>query len=682
MKYIYKIIIAIVIFSGCEKNRDVSFIDEIEAPKNVAATYNIAQDNSGLVTITPTADGATNFEVFLGDTTTEPIALKVGESIEHIYAEGTYTIKIQAYNIGGEKSEATQELVVSFKAPENVMVTLKNNESISKQVDITATADFATMYEFYSGETGVDQPVATANIGDPISYQYANAGTYEVKIIAKGAAIAITEYTESFIVAEILQPITSAPTPPVREETDVISIYGSAYANVPGTDTFPDWGQGGEGSSWTEFDLNGDKMLQYIKLSYQGIQIGEPQDVSSMEYLHLDVWTKDVTALETSLINITSIGETTEKPVNSDLTAGEWTSIDIPISDYTSQGLTINEILQLKFVGTPWAVGTVFIDNIYFWKDATNITDKLIQDFEGVAPVLTSFGGAGAEVISNPDMSGVNTSTKVTRLTKSAGAEVWAGAFFEVSPALDLNNFSKISVKTWSPKQGAVVKLKLENQDASITHEIDVNTTLANKWEELIYDFSGAPAADYVKVVIFFDFGNVGDDSEYYYDDITLVTDVSEPPLSMIFQDFEGTVPAFTSFGNIAGIIGVENPDKTGGNTTFNVAKMIKTSGSETWAGAFFEVNAALDLNSFSKISMKTWSPKQGIVVKLKLENQDASITHEIDLTTAVENSWEELVYDFSGAPTADYVKVVVFFDFGNAGDDSSYYFDEFTLTN
>jgi len=39
-------------------------------------------------------------------------------------------------------------------------------------------------------------------------------------------------------------------------------------------------------------------------------------------------------------------------------------------------------------------------------------------------------------------------------------------------------------------------------------------------------------------------------------------------------------------------------------------------------------------------------------------------------------------VYDFSAAPAADYVKVVVFFDFGVGGDDSVYYFDDFTLTD
>ncbi len=48
--------------------------------------------------------------------------------------------------------------------------------------------------------------------------------------------------------------------------------------------------------------------------------------------------------------------------------------------------------------------------------------------------------------------------------------------------------------------------------------------------------------------------------------------------------------------------------------------------------------------------------------------------------TTA--NAWEELVYDFSDAPEADYMRVVIFFDFGNPGNDTIYYFDEYTLNN
>ena len=61
-------------------------------------------------------------------------------------------------------------LTVSFKAPENLVLTITNDEVKSKKVNVTLAADFATMYEYYPGVDGVD-PV-TANIGESLSYQF------------------------------------------------------------------------------------------------------------------------------------------------------------------------------------------------------------------------------------------------------------------------------------------------------------------------------------------------------------------------------------------------------------------------------------------------------------------------------------------------------------------------------
>ena len=675
---IIKTLLVLLIFIGCtEDERDLSYLDSIEIPSNISVSFILTQDNTGTVTLSPSADGASEFEIFFGDDTLEPEVLTQGESTTHVYAEGNYDVRVVAYNILGETAEITQPLVVSFNAPQNLVVTLENDAAISKQVNITATADFAATYDFYSGEVGVTDPIS-GNIGETISYTYVEAGIYTIRVVAKGGAIETTEYTVDFEVTEILAPIASAPLQPSRNDSDVISIYSSVYNDVVGTDTFPDWGQGGQGSSWGTYDLSGDSMLQYTNISYQGIQFGSAQDVSSMEFIHLDVWTTDVDQLETSLISLTS----GERPVVSDLTPNEWTSIDIPISAFTDQGLTVADIHQLKFVGIPWASGTVFIDNIYFYKAPSGVVTSSIQDFEGAAPTFTVFGNiAATEVVANPDVSGINTTANVAKLTKTAGSEVWAGTFFETTTPLDLVNYSKISVKTWSPIVGAQVKLKIENVDASIVHEVDLDTNIANTWEELVYDFSGAPVADYVRIVIFFDFGNAGDDSMYYYDEIELVND-SGGVAPSIFQDFEGAAPTFTVFGNIANTEVIANPDPSGVNTTTNVAQLTKTSGSEVWAGTFFETATPLDFTNYSKISVKTWSPKVSAQVKLKLENVDASIVYEVDLNTTVTNTWEELVYDFSGAPAADYVRVVIFFDFGNAGDDSLYYYDELTLTN
>ena len=671
----YTTLIVLFVVACTDNLRDISFLDSVPMPSNIAATYNITQDNTGLVTITPKADGAVSFEITFGDGSA-PVSVPQGEGVDHVYAEGTYEVGIKASNIKGESVTATQALVVSFIAPQNLVVVIENDAAISKQVNITATADFATTFDFDSGETGVTQPVVSGNIGETVSYQYTTAGTYNIKVTAKGGAIATTEYTAAFDVTEILAPISSAATPPSRNATDVISVFSGEYADLQGTDFYPNWNQT---TTYTAFDLNGDSMLQYTNLNYQGIQLPAAQDLTGMEYLHMDVWTADMDRLETSLISVTN----GEKPVWSTLTKDAWTSIDIPLSDFTNQGLTIADIHQLKFVGDPFGGATVFIDNLYFYKAPSGIVTSTVQDFEGTPPAFTVFGNIAAiEVVDNPDATGANTSAKVAKMTKTSGSEVWAGSFFDVSTPLDLVNYGKLSVKTWSPKAGATVRLKIENQaNNQEFFEIDATTTVANAWEEITYDLSAAQAFNYDRIVIFFDFGNAGDDSVYYYDDFNLVNDSGNAV--SIFQDFEGTPPAFTVFGNIADIEVIDNPDATGANTTGKVAKMVKTAGSEVWAGSFFDVSGPLDLTNFSKLSVKTWSPKAGATVRLKIENQaNNQEFYEIDATTTVANAWEELVFDLSAAQAFTYDRVVIFFDFGNAGDDSIYYYDEFGLTN
>ena len=673
MKNLIRIILLTLTVMSCQKdfvNTDVDV--EIAAPSEVSAEFKITNDNSGLVNIVPKSNGGLKHVVSYNDGSSESDTLELGQNIDHVFAEGNYEIEVKALGYNNLTSSNNVPLVVSFRAPENLEVTVTNDLAISRQVNVVATADYATNFSVYFG---ADAEPVTANAGQTVSHVFPEAGTTTIRVVANSGGSATTIFEdEAFLVTAILQPITAAPRQQARAASDYISIYSDTYTNETGVDTFPDWGQGGQGSSWTTFDFNGDSMLQYINLSYQGITFNSV-DVSQMEYLHFDVWTAEVDRIETSLISVAS----GERPVWTVLQSDEWTSIDIPISAFTDQGLSVNDIHQLKFVGDGWAAGTVFIDNIYFYRAATGVVTDDIENYEGEAPTYGDFGNASVSIIANPDISGINTSAKVAQFTKANGAEVWAGSTITLDTPLDLVNFSKINVKTWSPKVGAVVKMKLENADASITHEVDINTSVANTWEQLSYDFSAAPAADYVKLVMFLDFGNAGDGSVYYYDDFQLVDD-SGSSLSSPIQSFDGDAPTLTPFGN-AGIEIISNPDSSGENTTAKVAQFTKASGAEVWAGVTL-VTEVLDLTNYAKISLKSWSPKVGATVLVKLENADASIVHEVPMNTTVANAWETLVYDFSGAAAADYVKVIVFYDFGNTGDGSVYYYDEIKLTN
>lgn len=407
LKYIAAFLL-ITLVAACDNDDfgDIDFINSDVAPTDVSATFQVTQDNTGVVTIAPKATGAVSYQVFFGDNVSEkPTKLKIGESVKHTYAEGEYSVRVIATSLSGKTTEVKVPLTVSFKAPSNVEVTITNDEAISKKITVKVTADDATVYDVDYGD-GSD--VATANIGEELTHTYAEAGKYTVKVIAKGAAKATTSKSQEVEAKVLQQPTIAAPAQPTREVGDVISLFCSKYTNVENTNFNPDWGQSGQGSGFAEFDLKGDKMLQYTSVSYQGIQLAKEVDLSQMEYLHMDIWTADMPKLETSLIS-TSSGE---KPVVSELTADGWTSIDIPLSEFTKQGLTIADIHQLKFVSANWlketkAGGTIFIDNLYFYKKGSSSTfdDGLLTN-------------GNFESGSNPWIKGVDDSSPVDVVTK------------------------------------------------------------------------------------------------------------------------------------------------------------------------------------------------------------------------------------------------------------------------
>ena len=66
----------------------------------------------------------------------------------------------------------------------------------------------------------------------------------------------------------------------------------------------------------------------------------------------------------------------------------------------------------------------------------------------------------------------------------------------------------------------------LQDNDCEVIF-VDVNTTVENTWETLVFDFETLidPAFDYNRIVIFFEFvvDLAGDGSTYYFDDIELI---------------------------------------------------------------------------------------------------------------------------------------------------------------
>ncbi|MBG7613300.1 carbohydrate binding domain-containing protein [Polaribacter sp. BAL334] len=384
MKNIQKIIkiFFLLLLVACTENdlRDVSFVNDIAAPANVAAVYNITQDNTGSVTITPNADGAVSFEIFFGDGTTAPAIVPQGESAYHVYREGTFDVKIVAINLTGVKTEVTQQLIVSFKAPQNLVVVIENDAAISKRVNITANADFATFFEFSSGETGVTQPVVSGNIGTTISYTYQNAGTYNIVVEAKGGAIATTKYEASFVVTEILAPTQNAPTPPNRSAGDVISIFSDAYTNVTLSELPTTW----SATNFEAITIGGNNLWKLTNLDFLGMVTNYTTgiNVSSMETLHIDYWVPDGISNEllVKIVNTVDGGEDIES--FGATVSGSWQSIDIDMSGFDGGNLANKEKITQILIDSDGTAGVVYIDNFYFYKAsaASTFDDGLLTN--------------------------------------------------------------------------------------------------------------------------------------------------------------------------------------------------------------------------------------------------------------------------------------------------------------
>jgi hypothetical protein len=174
-----------------------------------------------------------------------------------------------------------------------------------------------------------------------------------------------TNSVESQVASVLTIPASDAPTPPAREVLDVISIFSDAYNNISGANYNPDWQQSGFGTANPAFQPtgSGNAVLAYPNFNYQGIEFNGIQDITSMEFLHLDIWTVD--GVIPSISVISSGTELPKAITNGD---GAWQSIEIPVAGITGD---LTNAIQLKFTGGNGASNAIYVDNLYFYKNPT-----------------------------------------------------------------------------------------------------------------------------------------------------------------------------------------------------------------------------------------------------------------------------------------------------------------------
>ena len=315
-------------------------------------------------------------------------------------------------------------------------------------------------------------------------------------------------------------------------------------------------------------------------------------------------------------------------------------------------------------------------------------------DFE-TTPVTTDFvdfDGGTAAVIPNPQPSGINTSATVAQIVRDGGA-TWSGSKLTLVDNLDFSTNNTFTMKVFSPAAGIPVLLKLEGNGAAPDNV--VNTTVANQWETLTWNYTGTPSNTYNQLVFMFDFGTVGNgsaNSTFLFDDVEFF-DISgglaQIELPVTFEetatvyydllDFEGAGPSSI-------VVDPTDPNNM-------VAQVIKSSssgssGGTTMGGLGFSTPIPFT-SSATTMSVRVWSPDAGIQVRLKVEkDNDPTISVETEATTTVAMTWETLTFDFNNEATGTapinlantYNQASIFFNFGVTGataGDKTYYWDD-----
>jgi len=680
LKYLLNIFIVSFLIFACveEVENNIDFVDSIEAPTNVSAMISITQDNTGVVTITPTGEGVVSYTVDFGDGSDSSDSVNPGNSVVHTYPEGTYEAIITAVGLNGEVTETVVSVVVSYSAPENLSVTINNVPGNAFDITVSASADLAASFEVFFGDQGADEAPTPLQIAETLTYTYSSVGEYTVTVVALSGGAATTEYSE---IVTIVNPLLM----PIDFEDSTLNYSFVDFGNAQST-VIPNPDASGINTSSTvgqSLKFNGAEVWAGSFLT-----IDEPVDFSSLNNIAVDVWTSDVgEVVKLKLENSANPDINTEVDMTTTINQG-WETL---IYDFSASDLSQNYDRIVIF----FDFGNVGDDTYYYFDNirlslpaVSNFTT--VEDFQGDVPGNFSFGGVeGVQAVTNPNPSGINTTSTVMQFTKTDGAEVWGGMGFAIDGIINFNGTNQIKINSYAPEAGKVVKVKLETVEGNIdglTYEFDMTTTVANQWEVLTYDFSAAPDLDYTSFIVFYDFGNQ-DAGVYHFDEVQVGLGEyipTEAP-SIPIEDFEGDAPDNFSFGGVEGVQVVENPNISGSNTTSNVMQCTKTEGSEVWGGMGITVEA-INFSSagMNQIQIQSYSPEVGKVVKVKLETVEGNVdglTYEFDMTTTVANEWETLTYDFSLAPDLDYVSFIVFYDFGNTGE-GVYHFDEIKLVN
>lgn len=207
-------IFTLVLATSCSTpdgiDSDLSAVDSTN-PGNFDRIFDISTNNSGLVKVTPLAEGVTQSVITFGHGTATPTTVFAGSSATHNYPEGSYTVSIKSIDIAGKETTNEYPLQITYRVPENI--TANTNNFAGTVLNLTAEADYANGMQVIWGDGGAGEvpTLMTGTLGGTFTvagHNYA-PGVYTLTVIALsgGAATATATYPIT-VYAPFSLPIT------------------------------------------------------------------------------------------------------------------------------------------------------------------------------------------------------------------------------------------------------------------------------------------------------------------------------------------------------------------------------------------------------------------------------------------------------------------------------------------
>ena len=304
--------------------------------------------------------------------TTNPAAFSVGtdiwdtlttlSNVTTMPTDATHFWGVQDLANGNGGTATGDSGTISFAS---YTIPANTNVSVSFDYDVVAfDANDDVDYEVF--ENGTSKGIVNLVVGG--TGGISSSGTESISITAGTDSVSIKLYVtqnggsdyagfDNFKVTSVPAccPITAAPTP-TNDSSDVISFYSDAYTDIAGTDFNPNWGQSTVVDQTVK--IQGNSAIKYSNLNYQGIALAGSNDVSAMEYLHVDIWSKSSTTLNLFAISTGPVEVSYAVTVP---TTG-WLSLDIPLSAFGAVNMA--DLIQFKFDGN----GEFWMDNLFFYK--------------------------------------------------------------------------------------------------------------------------------------------------------------------------------------------------------------------------------------------------------------------------------------------------------------------------